>query len=223
MRAGYFLLPVHANSNYFDTRIPDHGQYTAETEVRWHARPGKVQLFGWVNHGNIGSFEGALAEAPTTPNYPDVVATRGPERNNYGFVLSLEQTLTDDAGLFSRVSWSPERVESVGWTDCGRSFSLGATVRGTAWKRPLDTFGIAGVIEGLSPTARRYFAAGGMGILIGDGRLDYAPETALETYYAFTPWTAVTATLDYQLIINPAYNADRGPVSIAAVRLHAYF
>jgi high affinity Mn2+ porin len=30
-------------------------------------------------------------------------------------------------------------------------------------------------------------------------------------------------TLDYQYVINPAYNTDRGPVSIFAVRLHAQF
>jgi high affinity Mn2+ porin len=33
----------------------------------------------------------------------------------------------------------------------------------------------------------------------------------------------VTASLDYQFITNPAYNADRGPVSIFAGRLHAEF
>jgi len=31
------------------------------------------------------------------------------------------------------------------------------------------------------------------------------------------------ATLDYQLIINPAYNRDRGPVSIVGTRLRAQF
>ena len=225
LRTGYFLLPVQSNTNYFDTQIPSHGQYVAEFEVRDapFGKPGKAQLFGWLSHGNIGSYSDALAEPATTANYPDVSLTRGHDRFNYGFVFSAEQSITDDLGVFSRVSWSPERVESMGWTDCGESLSLGEALRGTLWRRPDDTLGIAAVVEGLSPIARRYFAAGGMGILIGDGKLNYRPETVFEVYYKLSPisWAAITP--DYQLVINPGYNADRGPVSIFAVRLHAGF
>jgi hypothetical protein len=45
--------------------------------------------------------------------------------------------------------------------------------------------GVAGVLDGLSPEARAYFAAGGLGILIGDGTLNYQPEKILETYYSY--------------------------------------
>ena len=225
LRTGYFLLPVQSNSNYFDTHIPSHGQYVAEFEVRGAplGKPGKVQVFGWLSHGNIGSYSDALAEPATTANYPDVSLTRGYDRFNYGFVLSAEQAITDDLGMFSRASWSPERVESMGWTDCGESFSLGEVLKGTLWRRSDDALGLAGVIEGLSPIARHYFAAGGMGILIGDGELNYKPETVFEIYYKLSliNWAAITP--DYQLVINPAYNADRGPVSIFAIRIHAFF
>ncbi|MFZ0236306.1 MAG: carbohydrate porin [Xanthobacteraceae bacterium] len=30
-------------------------------------------------------------------------------------------------------------------------------------------------------------------------------------------------TLDYQFIVNPAYNSDRGPVSVIGARVHAEF
>jgi high affinity Mn2+ porin len=63
-----------------------------------------------------------------------------------------------------------------------------------------------------------------MGILIGDGQLPhYGTEDILETYYSYavTDWLAASA--DYQLVVNPAYGADRGPVSLAGVRLHAQF
>jgi high affinity Mn2+ porin len=46
--------------------------------------------------------------------------------------------------------------------------------------------GVASVREGLSPEARRYFAAGGVGILIGHGGLNDRPETVLEAYYAYS-------------------------------------
>ena len=53
--------------------------------------------------------------------------------------------------------------------------------------------------------------------------LDYRPERILEAYYSIALQKKTTLTLDYQLITNPAYNADRGPVSIFAARIHAEF
>jgi high affinity Mn2+ porin len=222
-RAGYFLLPDVSNSNTFDTHVIQRGQYTAELELRYwpFARPGKLLLFGWLSHGNMGSYSDALASPLMIP-YPDITQTRR-ERTNYGFVASAEQTISADLGVFSRASWSPGRVEIMGWTDCDESLSVGAALKGTRWARPNDTVGVAGVGEGLSAISRRYFAAGGMGILIGDGKLNYRPEMVLETYYAFSPVRWVVLSLDYQFIADPGYNADRGPVSIFSGRLHATF
>jgi high affinity Mn2+ porin len=223
-RAGYFLLPDVSNSNTFDTRVFQRGQYTAEIELRYSpfARPGKLLLFGWLSHGNMGSYSDALAEPPATSGYPDITLTRR-ERTNYGFVASADQTISADLGVFSRASWSPGHVEIMGWTDCDESLSVGAALKGTRWARPNDTVGVAWVGEGLSAISRRYFGAGGMGILIGDGKLNYQPEMVLETYYAFSPVKWATLSLDYQLIADPGYNADRGPVSIFSGRIHAAF
>jgi high affinity Mn2+ porin len=60
----------------------------------------------------------------------------------------------------SRASWSPGLIEIIGWTDCDQSLSLGTVLKGTSWGRPNDRIGVAGVIEGLSPEARAYFATG---------------------------------------------------------------
>jgi len=222
-RAGYFLLPEVSNSNTFDTHIPERGQVTAELELRSPlAQPGKLLLFGWLSHGNMGSYADALAEPSSTSSYPDITLTRQ-ERTNYGFVVSAEQAMTAELGLFSRVSWSPGRTEIMGWTDCDESLSVGAALKGRYWRRPSDTLGVAWVAEGLSAISRQYFADGGMGILIGDGKLNYRPEMVLETYYAVSPVRWAALTFDYQLIANPGYNADRGPVSIFSGRLHAVF
>jgi high affinity Mn2+ porin len=158
----------------------------------------------------------------TTPNYPDVTQTRQ-SRTNYGFVVNLEQAITNDLGVFSRASWSPGLVELIGWTDCDESLSFGTVLKGNAWGRPDDKIGVAGLVEGLSPIARAYFAAGGLGILIGDGQLNYRPEQILEAYYAYRLNKWATLTFDYQFIDNPGYNADRGPVSVLSGRLHAQF
>jgi high affinity Mn2+ porin len=222
LRAGYFLLPAVANTDRFDLRGPAVGQWLAELEHRHSLfdRPGKVQLFGWLAHGNIGSYPAALARSPAAP---DVAQTRGRDRFNEGLVLSFEQAVSDALGLFARASWSPEEGESMGWTDCGQAFTAGGVLKGASWHRPEDALGVAGLIEGLSPVARRYFAAGGMGTIIGDGALHYRPEMVLEAYYAYRPLRWATATLDAQVIDNPGYNADRGPVTVFSLRLHADF
>jgi high affinity Mn2+ porin len=223
-RAGYFLVPVVSNVDNYDTHIPERGEYAAELELRYSllTQPGKLRLFAWVNRANMGSYSEALAMPVTTPGYPDITLTRE-IRTNYGVVANIEQALNDDLGVFSRVSWSPGLVEIIGWTDCDESLSFGAVLKGTAWGRPDDRIGIAGVVEGLSPEARAYFAAGGLGILIGDGQLSYREEKILEAYYAYSLNKWATFTLDYQLVGDPAYNADRGPVSIFSARLHAEF
>jgi high affinity Mn2+ porin len=96
-------------------------------------------------------------------------------------------------------------------------------LKGASWGRPNDRIGVAGVIDGLSPEAQAYFAAGGLGILIGDGALNYRPEKILETYYSYSLNTWSALTFDYQFVADPAYNADRGPVHIFAGRYHAEF
>jgi len=223
-RVGYFLLPVLSNDNRFDTQVTKHGEYIAELELRYSlfAQPGKLRLMGWANVGNAGSYSAALAEPPDTPNYPDITLTRN-TRTNYGFVVNVEQALTDQLGLFSRTSWNAGKTEILGWTDVNESFSLGAVLKGKAWGRPDDKIGVAGVIDGLAPEARAYFAAGGLGILIGDGALNYRPEKIFEAYYAYSLNRWSVLTFDYQFIADPAYNAARGPVSFYALRFHAEF
>ena len=224
IRGGYFLVPTVSNVDTFDTQIPEHGEYIGELELRYSlfSQPGKLRLMGWANIASMGSYAEALAMPVTTPNYPDITLTRQ-VRANYGFVVNLEQAITPELGVFSRASWSPGLVEIIGWTDCDESLSFGTVLKGNAWGRPDDKIGMAGLVEGLSPIARAYFAAGGLGILIGDGQLNYRPEQILEVYYAFSLNKWATLTFDYQFVDNPGYNADRGPVSIVSGRLHAQF
>lgn len=96
-------------------------------------------------------------------------------------------------------------------------------VNGDAWKRADDSVGIAVAQNSLSRTHRDYLAAGGLGFFIGDGRLNYRPETILEAFYNLKLARSVWLTPDWQHIANPAYNADRGPVDVASIRLHTEF
>ena len=224
VRFGYFLVPDKSNSNFFDSHGPERGEYAAELELRYSlfSRAGKLRFFGWLNRANMGSYSETVALSIASPNYPDIALTRR-VRNNYGVVVGMEQAITDDLGVFSRASWSPGRLEIIGWTDVSNSFSFGGVLKGTSWGRPNDKIGVAGVTQGLSSDAQAYFAAGGLGILIGDGRLNYRRENVLEAYYAYSINKWATLTFDYQFFNNPGYNADRGPVSVFSVRAHAEF
>jgi high affinity Mn2+ porin len=68
-----------------------------------------------------------------------------------------------------------------------------------------------------------FVAASGLGLLTGDDRLNGCSEQIRETYYASPVSKNFTVTADYQLITNPAYNADRGPVSVFSARFHGEF
>jgi high affinity Mn2+ porin len=111
----------------------------------------------------------------------------------------------------------------MSFTDIDASFSGGVSIKGASWNRPDDNIGMAGAVNALSADHRDFTAAGGLGILIGDGRLNYRAEQIVEIYYAYAVTKALALTFDYQFIANPAYNADRGPVSICSGRLHAEF
>ncbi|MBV8696420.1 MAG: carbohydrate porin, partial [Bradyrhizobium sp.] len=109
------------------------------------------------------------------------------------------------------------------FTDIDHTVAAGFSLSGKLWGRDDDVFGIAGVVNGISNVHQAFLNAGGLGILVGDGQLPHpGDEGILETYYSF-PWFASKITLDYQLIVNPAYNRDRGPASVFGVRVHSQY
>ncbi len=60
--------------------------------------------------------------------------------------------------------------------------------------------------------------------MIGEDQLPQAgPEQIIESYYSITAFNFGSAAVDYQLVNNPAYNEQRGPVSVLVLRLNAEF
>ena len=221
LRTGYFLMDAVSNSNNFDTRVFQRGEYVVELETRYSlfSQPGKLRTIAWLN----SVFSGSYSETLNNPALNLDIAQTRTGRIKYGYVISLEQALNSDIGLFGRWSWNDGKNEIMAFTDIDSSLSLGASIKGTKWGRPDDVIGIGGAINGLSMDHRDFIAAGGLGVLIGDGQLNYQRERVFETYYAFALNKQLTLTADYQLITNPAYNADRGPVSVFSGRLHGEF
>jgi hypothetical protein len=79
------------------------------------------------------------------------------------------------------------------------------------------------VRNGISGPHRDYLAAGGLGFFIGDGRLSYRTENIFEAFYSVGIVKEVWLSADFQRIFDPAYNSDRGPVSVASARFHYGF
>ncbi len=223
LRGGLFQLSAIPNGKV--TRVEfSQNSLNLEAEVRrqWLGHPGKIKLLAFVNHGSMASYADALRLSAETNSTPDVSQVRH-VASRPGMVLNLEQELNSALGAFVRYSVNRGDKEAYEFSDINQSLSAGLQVKGEPWKRHDDVLGIAAVSNRLSGAAQSYFAAGGLGILVGDGRLNYAPENIMEMYYALHINAYATLTFDAQHVSNPAYNQDRGPVSIYSARLHASF
>jgi high affinity Mn2+ porin len=152
----------------------------------------------------------------------DISAARA-YRYKYGFGLNWEQEVAKNIGLFSRLGWNDGHNETWTFTDVNWTASLGVSVNGGMWRRPDDTFGLAGIVSGASADNQKFLEAGGLDITDGDGALTYSPEKVLETYYDTRIWKTLHAALDYQFVVDPAFNQDRGPVSVFSARIHWEF
>ena len=218
LRAASVMEPTTANGPTFDTRIAKNRGEAVEGEVRYHPwrRDGAFRVLGFLNRERAGTFREALLQQGT----PDLGPTRRPGTKKYGFGLNLEQAVTSDIGVFARYGWADGKTEAWAFTEIDRSVSGGASIQGRLWRRTGDTVGIAAVRNYLSGDDRAFLAAGGLGFIIGEGRLNYRPETIQEMYYSWLATRQWTLTVDYQHIANPAYNRDRGPVSVASLRIH---
>jgi high affinity Mn2+ porin len=224
VRTGVFDLSTAPNSANLSNGISQ-GQFVAELEERHRFRdqPGKLKLLYWLSWGRLGTYSDAIALGAATGETPSTASVRR-FRTKDGWGLNLEQQLTDDLGLFARASLSDGGVEEVDFTDINQSLSGGLSLAGSRWQRPDDTVGLAAAVNRISHEGKLYLAAGGLGGIIGDGQLPNAgPEQIIETYYSAAIFSFAHFTADYQFIKNPAYNRDRGPVSIFGLRLHLAF
>ncbi len=227
VRFGYFLEPSVSDVDTYDMALLTRGQYVAELEMRYRPfnRPGAIRIGSWLSSSFAGSYNNAVALAALTPGLTanDTIAQTRQGRTKYGFYVNMEQEIGDSVGAFARFSWNDGRTEIMSFTDIDSSLSAGLSIKGAAWGRPSDTIGIAGVLNSISGDQANYLAAGGLGILVGDGALTYANETIVEAYYSLRVAKGIFATADYQFMANPAYNAVRGPVHFFSGRLFARF
>jgi len=150
---------------------------------------------------------------------PDITDSRQYGRTKNAFYITLDNNW-NKVHHFIKFSKNDGKNETYAFTEIDNSMATGLQFDGSLWKCKEDVIGIAFVENGLSDNHRTYLENGGYGFIIGDGKLNYDKEKILETYYScrFNKHVAITA--DYQKVINPAYNKDRGSVDIVSLRLH---
>jgi high affinity Mn2+ porin len=222
-RFGAAAEPKVANGLEFDRGLRHAFSLMIELERRYeiNAREGRARLIFFDNRADMGNYREAIQDAGASP--PDVTATRRPGRSKWGFVVNLEQSFADLAGLFFRGSWNDGRNEAWAYAEIERSMTTGVVRKRPLPQRPGDEAGLAFIVNGLSADHRAYLAAGGYGFMIGDGKLTYGLEEIAELYYKAALLKTVWLTGDYQFVENPAYNRDRGPAHIFTLRLHTEF
>jgi high affinity Mn2+ porin len=215
---GVFTVPLFANGAPLDWHLLKAQGQVLEMENRFeiNERPGALRLMTFLNHAHMGDYTETLQLMPVDP---DITKTRS-YRYKYGFGMSFDQALTDDIGFFSRLGWNDGHTESWAFTEIDRTASAGFVMGGRYWCRPDDRVGLAGILNGISGPHRAYLEAGGIGFIIGDGKLKYGLESILETYYAWKIANGIVLTLDFQEVVNPGYNTQRGPVEVGSIRVH---
>lgn len=224
LRGGLFDLSDVPNSARLEPEFHEF-QSIVELERRHEiaGRPGHAALTVFESRGRMGLLDEAVQLAAATDTAVNIAAVRS-YRSRAGVSLNLEQQLAPDLGAFARLGKAAGNVETYEFTDIDRTAAAGLSLQGTRWHRADDTVGLVAINNGISAARERFLAAGGLGVLIGDGRLPHpGPEQILETYYSVAAVSFAQLSLDYQWINHPAYNRDRGPASVVAVRLHAQF
>lgn len=230
LRLGLVAMPTTAGGPHLAYNLADDHSEQMELELHLRlfegrsAQPLIVRLLAYRNKGTMGRYQEAL-QAEQAGTAPDISAVRRRGAAKYGFGLNFEQGLGDGgtSGVFGRLGWNDGRTESFCYAEADRFLSFGGQLSGAHWRRKEDVLGVAFAQSDLSALHKAYLEAGGLGLSLGDGRLNYGPERIAEVYYAYQLSGAASLSPDYQFINNPGDNRDRGPVSLLTLRLHLTF
>lgn len=241
LRLGRFIGPRNPNQLQLNYSIMNFygDQLEVEHKHDLYGQPGKLRVLFYRNVENMGRWDDAINAFLADPNRnattctgfnygsanagaPDLCWARKPN-SKIGLGVSLEQSISKDIGVFFRGMKSDGKTEVYAFTSTDSSISFGTLIKGTGWGRARDSVGIGYAQNWISTSHVNYLTMGGIDGFIGDGKISYKPERTFETYYNLNVNRFFWFTLDYQRIVNPAYNSDRGPVTMYGVRAHAEF
>lgn len=228
VRFGRYMMPVLPNQLDLDYEgwWKDRVAYNLEFEKRWETGAARLTMFmnrmraaTFDSTSNIPSIDSGFGEGSANPRI---------ERTKTGVGLNLEQAISSHVGVFARAMTTQGDTETMAFTEADASVSAGVVGQGGAWGRPVDAAGLAFSNQYASGARQAYLQQGLYALFIGDGpnpygTVPYGPEQIIEAYYLIG-WTRNThLTLDWQHIVNPAYNPDRGPIDVWGLRIHTEF
>lgn len=218
---GHYMVTQTVNTHALDYNLTKAWEEILELDERYsiNDHPGTVRFIGWLLSAHMGSYW----ETVNNPSADMDITQTAKYRLQYGFAISADQEITKDLGVFTRISWGQPNDDCFMFGDYSQSIALGAQLKGTAWSRPDDVVGLGDTVGALSQGQATYYNNGGLGMVIGDGHLSYAPENVTEMYYNAQIVKHVNLTGDLQVDENPGFNSDRGPVCILSARLHVEF
>ena len=188
-------------------------------------RKGAVRLLGYVNQANMGVYRVQNVIAVAGGTTPDITAHPLQVTTKYGLGANAEQEITDDLRLYARFGWNEGQHESFCYTEVDQTVAGGFDLfmRRFFPSRKFDKFGFTAVSNAIKRDHQTYLALGGKGFLLGDGRLNYAREDIVESYYNVHAVGGLFYAFDLQYVDHPGYNQDRGPVLVESVRMHVDF
>jgi high affinity Mn2+ porin len=227
LRFAEALMPKVANGIHLDAELSRARAENIELELHGTVlrhQEGIVRFLTFVNHANMGSYATAIDNFlnGVTPR-PEITDHPLQTTIKYGFGMNFEQPLNDWLGVFGRWGWNEGKHESYAYTEVDQTAQIGLGSSGKRWHRRFDRAGVVFVSNGISKDHQEYLALGGLGFLLGDGRLTYGRENIVETYYTLHLWRGIYPAFGLQHINNPGYNQDRGPVLVPTLRLHLEF
>ena len=240
-RFGRITPPKNPNVEPVDFRLGLY--YGDEMEIehkhRFFGQDGRIRVLAYRNRENIGRFDDAVATFKADPaknattctsfnygsdnaNAPDLCWVRKPNVKK-GVGVFGEQYFTPNVGVFTRAMFSDGRTEVDAYTSTDRSASFGVLAKGSGWSRPADIAGVGLNLGWISRSHAEYLRLGGVDGFVGDGTITPGVENSLDLFYRvnFRKWLWLSG--DYQHVMNPAFNKDRGPVNIFSVRIHGEF
>jgi hypothetical protein len=226
------LMPTVANGINLDWAISRARAQNFEFELRKPLLPprffrrskGTQRFLAFRNAAHMGDYrEAVIAYLDGDDPTPTITNHEHFSTIKYGFGYNFEDELGEHLRVAGRFGWNEGQHESYAYTEVDQTFLLGADYNGAQWRRKDDKIAIAFVSNAIKKDHQNYLRYGGLGFILGDGRLNYGRENTEEAYYNLHTFRGLYFALGLSHIDDPGYNRDRGPVWVPGVRAHVDF
>ncbi len=226
-RYGLAVMPTVANGINLDWALSRARGHNVEFELRkglWPGMRGVQRVLAYVNAAHMGTYREAVnAYLRGEDATPDITSHEHFGAVKYGFGYSTEEQVTEHLRFGGRFGWNEGQHESFCYTEVDQTVLAGGDYDGSRWGRRNDKLGVAFVSNAIKRDHQNYLADGGLGFLLGDGRLRYGRENIVESYYNLHVQRGLYFALGLSHLTDPGYNRDRGPVWVSSVRAHVDF